>query len=154
MSERVIQNLHEAAGNRDETIRLLADEAQIVTDQVNQKFSGRLKFHLAFYDSPYIEREGWILDIRQLDEEYSMPDDPYLDNVAKLEISELAVNGGRVKATFYQWLEEGRGIEDTSGFGRSLSLEPVKVVEYLQAVLDTGEARPQIVEQKQGPREG
>ena len=144
MTETVFRALEQALTNK-EVIQILVDEVTILTEQINHKFPKKLKLHFEFWDSPHIEASGWILDIDQAGVDF-FNDFNYFSDVAKFEITELEVNDGKVKATFYDWIEGGEKKSDS--FGRSVSMEPIKFIEFLQNVAVTGESRPEFTDQE------
>ena len=145
MAEKVFQALEQASKNRAEVVEIFVEEVGVLTEKINQKFPGIINLHLEFYDSPFIEAYGWVLDIHQAEAD-SVEDDSYLHPVGKVEISELEVNEGKVKASFYEWFE--RGEKKSDSFGKSISLAPVDFIKYLRSISEIGESRPELIHQE------
>ena len=144
----VFDALQRVSGDRKATIEVLVQAAQELTKSVNEKHRGAIELSLEDMTRSLTDLSGWVLYVRQqlIKEEWGFSaDDPYLSLVARVEISELAINDGKPKVTLHEWLDDHDNIVlEGSGFGCSLAIEPTELVLYLQSILNYGNARPRI----------
>lgn len=144
----VFDALQRVSGDRKATIEVLVQERQKLTKSINEKHKGKIKLFLENMTYSQTDLFGWVLFVRQqfIKEEWGFTaDDPFLSLVARIEISELAINDGKPKMLLREWLDDQDNIvSERSGFGCSLAIEPTELVLYLQSILNYGNARPRI----------
>lgn len=144
----VFDLLKRVSGDRKATIGVLVQKTQELTKSINEKHKGAIELSLEDMTRSLTDLSGWVLYVRQLfiKEEWGFTaDDPFLSLVARIEISELAINDGKPKMLLNEWLDEDNIVSEGSGFGCSLSIEPTELVLYLQSILDSGNAHPRAV---------
>ncbi len=116
--------------------------------KINEKYPGRIQVSLVDMTGRGTDMSGWVIFVGQ--EEYLTDTerlmqrdegyDPYVVNVAVIEVSELEVNEGKPVMKFKEWFDQ-YGNCQIDGFGVNVGASPEDVVIYLNYILESGNTR-------------